>query len=110
MKINLQSGDYELSENTPIRLSNARGISVQCTAGTIWITLTGEAGDIFLQAGERWTIKSNGLALIESIGTGRIRLEKQAGLTVMNVSKSIKRLRQTMLTQIRNTQRQQRLS
>ncbi|KXB31153.1 hypothetical protein AT959_10745 [Dechloromonas denitrificans] len=110
MKINLQSGEYELSDNTPIRLKNARGISVQCTAGTIWITLTGEAGDVFLQAGECWAIKSNGLALIESIGTGCIRLEKPARLTLANLGKSIKRLRQTTLAQIGNTQRQQRLS
>jgi len=110
MKINFPSGDYELSENAPIRLNNARGVSIQCTAGTIWITLSGEAGDIFLQAGERWTIKSNGLALIESIGTGCIRLEKPSRFTIANLGRSIKRLRQTTLAQIRNTQRQQGLS
>ena len=110
MKINLQSGEYKLSENAPIRLNNARGVSIQCTAGTIWITLTGEAGDIFLQTGERWSIKNNGLALIESIGTGCIRLEWPSRFTAANLGKSIKRLRQTTLAQIGNTQRQQRLS
>ena len=110
MKINLQSGEYELSENAPIRLNNARGVSIQCTAGTIWITLSGEAGDIFLQAGERWSIKSNGLALIESIGTGCIRLEKPARFTLANLGRSINRLHQKTLAQLGNIQRQQRLS
>lgn len=110
MKINLPSGEYELSENKPIRLQNARGVGIQCTAGTIWITLAGEAGDIFLQTGERWSIKSNGLVLIESIGNGGIHLEKPARFTAANLGKSIDRLRQKTLAQFRNIQRQQRLS
>lgn len=110
MKINLPSGEYELCENTPIRLTNARGVSIQCTQGTIWITLSGEAGDIFLQAGECWSIKSNGLALIESVGTGRIRIEKPVRFTFANLGRSINQLRQKTLAQIGNIQRLQRLS
>lgn len=110
MKIDLPSDEYELSENAPIRLNNARGVSIHCTAGTVWITLSGEAGDIFLQAGERWSIKSNGLALIESIGSGRIRLEKPARLTLANLGRSIKRWRQTTRDPIGSIQRPQGLS
>ena len=76
MKINLDSGELCLADNHPLSLREARGLRVVCTAGTIWLTVDGEAGDIFLRAGQSHRIVSNGLALIESIGGGRIRLER----------------------------------
>lgn len=75
MKIDLPAGEICLSDNSPIRLSAARGLRVTCAAGTLWITVTGEDGDIFLQPGQSHRIRSNGLAIIESIGAGKVRLE-----------------------------------
>ncbi|MDP3539636.1 MAG: DUF2917 domain-containing protein [Azonexus sp.] len=78
MRIDLKSGEVCLSNNNPICLRQARGMRVICTAGTIWITVTGEAGDTFLEADQAHELRSNGLAIIESIGDGRIRLKKPA--------------------------------
>jgi len=76
MKIDLKSGEVCLSDNHPICLRQARGLQVVSTAGTIWITVTGEPGDTFLEPGQTYEVSGNGLAIIESIGNGRIRLKK----------------------------------
>lgn len=76
MKIDLEPGEVCLSDNHPICLRQARGLRVTSTAGTIWITVTGESGDIFLGPGQTYEVSSNGLAIIESIGNGRVRLTK----------------------------------
>jgi len=76
MKIDLKSGEVCLSDNHPITLHQARGLRVTSTAGTIWITVTGETGDIFLEPGQTYEVSCNGLTIIESIGNGRVRLKK----------------------------------
>lgn len=74
MKIDLGSGELCLRHGQPLRLVRATGVLVDCLSGTIWITVAGEPADVFLQAGQSYRIKSRGLALIESIGEGRVRL------------------------------------
>lgn len=76
MKIDLGSGELCLAHNQPLSLRDACGLRVVCMAGTIWLTVDGEAGDIFLRPGQSHRIASDGLALVESIGSGRIRLER----------------------------------
>jgi hypothetical protein len=75
MKINLGSGELYLFDNQPIRLVKAAGSTVHCRAGHLWITVAGVAGDTHLRSGESYRIPGNGLALIESIGEGRMCLE-----------------------------------
>lgn len=78
MEIDLRAGEVCLQENQPIRLLDACGIQIICTSGTIWITVTGLADDIFLTAGQCYTVCQNQLTLVESIGFGRIRLSHVA--------------------------------
>jgi alkanesulfonate monooxygenase SsuD/methylene tetrahydromethanopterin reductase-like flavin-dependent oxidoreductase (luciferase family) len=75
MKIDLGSGELCLRHGQPLRLARAAGVRVDCLAGQIWITVTGEPADHFLQPGQSYRISDQGLALIESIGEGRVRLE-----------------------------------
>jgi len=75
MKIDLGSGELCLRHGQPVRIVRASGLHICCVAGMIWITVAGEAADIFLAPGQRYRIKTRGLALIESIGEGRVRLE-----------------------------------
>ncbi|MCM8610755.1 DUF2917 domain-containing protein [Accumulibacter sp.] len=65
-----------LTENRPLRLLSARGVRITCTAGIAWLTVAGESGDILLTAGESHRVRSNGLALVEAIGTARVQLEQ----------------------------------
>jgi hypothetical protein len=75
MKIDLGSGELCLRHGEPLRLVRAAGLRVDCLAGNIWITVAGEPADVFLRAGECYRIKKRGVALIESIGEGRVHLE-----------------------------------
>lgn len=76
MKIDPGSGEFCLADNQPLALREARGATIVCTAGTVWLTVEGEAGDVFLQTGQRHRIVSNGLALVESIRGARLRIER----------------------------------
>lgn len=76
MKIDLSAGEIQLANNQPICARQARGLSITCTSGVIWITVDGEPGDTYLMAGQTHELNSNGLAIIESIGDGRIRLHQ----------------------------------
>lgn len=78
MELHLNSGEIWLAENHPVCLRQAAGREIRCTAGTLWITETGEPTDIFLNAGERHRIVSNGLTVLEAIGHGRFRLADSA--------------------------------
>lgn len=88
MKIDLRSGEVCLQDNQPVRLSGASGLRVVCTAGTIWITVSGEAEDIFLTAGERYQVSSNALTLVESIGSGKIRLLQARRFSVLELMRN----------------------
>ena len=76
MKIDLCGREIRLNDNQPITARRARGLRIVCSSGVIWITVDGEAGDTYLRPGESHTLRGNGLALIESIGAGSIRLDK----------------------------------
>lgn len=94
MEIDLRSGEVCLQDNQPVRLNGARGLRVTCTAGTIWITQTGVAEDIFLHPGQSYLVSNDALVLVESIGGGKVRFEqaetfallKFLGNTIQNLS------------------------
>lgn len=77
MKIDLGAGELCLAENRPLRLRDARGLRIRCTAGTVWITVAGECADIFLAAGDAYRIPGNGDVLIEGVGSGRIMVNPE---------------------------------
>ena len=91
MKIDLRSGEVCLQDNQPVRLTGARGLRIVCTAGTIWITLSGQAEDIFLTTNESYAIGSNALTLIESIGNGKIGLAQAKRFSVLEFLRKIYR-------------------
>jgi len=74
MKIDVSAGEICLIDNCPISLRGARGLRIACTAGTVWITVADELGDTFLSAGQTHVVQGNGLAIVESIGSGSIRI------------------------------------
>lgn len=78
MKIELRSGELCLADNQPVALRQARGLTVRCVSGIVWLTVEGEADDTFLREGQSHHIAGTGLVLLEGIGGGRIRLEQPA--------------------------------
>lgn len=77
MEIYLNDSEIHLKENSPIRLRNAAGQRITCTAGTIWITVAGDTSDIFLTSGETCHVQGDGLALVEAVGAGSILIGRQ---------------------------------
>ena len=78
MDFDLYNSELCLAHHAPIRLMSARGVRIVCTAGRVWLTVEGEAGDFFLAAGESHLVRGRGLALLEAIGCGRVRFEPAA--------------------------------
>lgn len=63
-----------LTPGRPLRLTWARGRRISCERGCVWITAPGVTSDIFLHAGEQWTIPANGLILVEAEGNAVVTL------------------------------------
>jgi len=70
-----EAKEYRLDHNHPLSLGRARGASIICLSGMIWITVSGKLEDIFLTAGQDYRIGDDGFIIVEGIGSGRIRLE-----------------------------------
>ncbi|WP_300319976.1 DUF2917 domain-containing protein [Accumulibacter sp.] len=78
MNFELCNSELCLADNAPIRLTSASGVRIVCTAGRVWLTVEGEAGDFFLATGDSHLVSGRGLALLEAIGSGRVRFENAA--------------------------------
>jgi len=90
MKIKFGEGEVYLREHCPLRLSEARGIVVRCTRGVLWMTVTGEAGDIVLAAGESHRVRVAGRIVIESIGSdARVRFEHSTGERLVRAANAL---------------------
>jgi hypothetical protein len=77
MRLSLQQQVIQLVENQPLAFRGARGVDIECTAGRVWLTVDGQPGDFFLARGERLRIASDGLALVEGLPAGAVRLLRQ---------------------------------
>ena len=65
-----------LFPDRPLRLDAARHAELCVETGTVWITVSGMAGDLFLAAGERYRVPQDGMVLVEAVrGTAAARLE-----------------------------------
>jgi hypothetical protein len=85
MEIFLNDSEIHLTENSPICLRKAAGQRITCTAGMVWITVTGNSSDIFLTPGETYRVQRNVLALVEAIGAGSVRIEQQEDFPALRI-------------------------
>lgn len=63
-----------LRAERPLRLTGCCDLPVRCRSGRVWITAPGQADDIFLHAGQTWTVPTDGLVLIEAEGSASVAL------------------------------------
>lgn len=56
-----------LQPNQPLRLDAARHAELRVDSGTVWITASGPAGDLFLSAGASYRVPSQGRVLVEAM-------------------------------------------
>lgn len=93
MWLSLRYGLIKLTENEPLAFRGGRGMHVECTEGRVWLTVEGQAGDFFLAEGENLRIDSNGLALIEGLPRGTVRLVRHTPWPVSSVNRLLRALR-----------------
>lgn len=66
---------HALTPDRPLRLTGARHAELRVEAGTVWITVDGAAGDIFLAAGGSFRLAPRDAILAEAVrGPARVRL------------------------------------
>lgn len=92
MRMLSNSGTIQLDEWSPLALRDAGGLRVECTHGRIWVTVEGQAGDFFLDAGEGMRIVSKGLVLIEGVPRGNVRLVADAPWPIRWASRLLRRV------------------
>lgn len=72
MKLDWSGAELFLPAGGLLRLEDARGNRIMCTAGVLWITVAGKSDDIFLRAGECYDIPAQGLVLVEGLENSRV--------------------------------------
>lgn len=76
MRIDWLESELFLYEDKPLRVTGACGVRVCCLKGTVWITTSGQADDIFLAAGQTHEIATASLTLIEGVGETLVRFDR----------------------------------
>lgn len=51
-----QIENFELNKSSVVGFQLKTGCLIRVTAGRLWLTLQGQPGDVWLQAGECWTM------------------------------------------------------
>jgi hypothetical protein len=69
-----------LARGTLQSIADARGTSVQCLQGAIWLTQQGDARDIVLEAGDEARIEHDGLSLLSALSDARFVLAQDSTL------------------------------
>lgn len=68
------TAEYQLSTHHPLRLRRGAGQRIECLSGMAWITAAGQNTDFILRAGQSLHIPTDGLVLLEAVGTDRTRV------------------------------------
>lgn len=69
----MRTREIALQHNQALPIRGA--MTVECVAGTVWLTSADRAGDVFLHAGESFAAHGRGLMLIEALGAARVVLQ-----------------------------------
>ena len=67
MRMEIGSGPIRLGRRQSVRILEGTGRQICLHEGAIWITETGEPGDIVLEPGTCYALKHNGLALVTGL-------------------------------------------
>jgi hypothetical protein len=97
MGTQLEERSIRLATGRTLRLRGAAGWAVTCCAGTVWITQEGDPRDIFLQAGESFTLDRTGLALVHALKGFEDIWRGNTGMTVVNLWETARGLKDASL-------------
>ena len=78
MRMSLDNMVIQLAERKILTIRDAREIRIECNEGVVWVTIEGQSGDFLLEKGEHLLIKSKGLAFIQGMPYGLVKLVSAA--------------------------------
>lgn len=78
MKPGLSHHTLNLANEGLLSLRDAQAARIRVNEGTLWVTEEGEVKDTILTAGDTYTVRRQGLALLTSFGVSRITIEGSA--------------------------------
>jgi hypothetical protein len=67
---------YALATDACLKLRARAGLRVECLAGRLWITSSGDVRDLFIAAGESAAIPP-GMAVIEARAPSQVRVVRE---------------------------------
>ena len=85
METGIEERSVRLATGQTHRLRGAAGWAITCCAGTAWVTQEDDPRDIFLRAGESFTLDRAGLALIYALRGMEDSWRGNTGMTVVNL-------------------------
>lgn len=68
----------DLANEGLLAIRDGQAARIHCNEGMLWITEEGEVKDTILSAGDAYTIRHSGLALLTSFGASRVTIEGSA--------------------------------
>jgi Protein of unknown function (DUF2917) len=74
MKIELEPGALRLARGQTVKVTNARGSTICCNEGSVWITEENVPKDVVLEAGHCYRLSRKGLALVHAFGDASLAL------------------------------------
>ncbi len=78
MKPGLTHHTLDLTNEGLLSIRDGQAARIRCNEGMLWITEEGEIKDTILAAGESYTIRHPGLALLTAFGVSRVTIEGPA--------------------------------
>ena len=90
-----QETRFELAQRELVSIAKARGQTMTCDTGELWITVDGDSRDIILHSGETWRIDSNADLVISAVraSTLSVRYSQALGSLADNAKRLLCSLR-----------------
>jgi hypothetical protein len=89
MEATLAKSGWSIDAGSTISLVDARDWTIVFEHGSAWLTLEGYSQDKLLRAGDRFTVPSAGLMLVEATSASGLRLEPPAAGALSRISATL---------------------
>lgn len=74
MTVDLAGNIINVARNRTVGLDDARGTTIVCVRGLLWVTEQRRSEDVLLEPGERYVLSGRGKALVTALEPGAVRL------------------------------------
>lgn len=75
MNVQVSNAEISLGTSQFLTLSEAQGVRIECRAGSLWLTQTGDQRDVVLASGQGFTLDRPGQALIYAAAPATVAIQ-----------------------------------